>query len=100
MTDPVALTAELIRCPSVTPAEGGAIALIEARLAAAGFRTVRVDRNGIANLYARWGDVRAGARLQRPHRRGAARRRRAAGGTTRSRRSSRTAGSTAAAPRT
>ena len=55
MTDPVALTAELIRCPSVTPAEGGAIALVEARLAAAGFRTVRVDRNGIANLYARWG---------------------------------------------
>jgi succinyl-diaminopimelate desuccinylase len=55
MTDPVALTAELIRCPSVTPEEGGAIALVEARLAAAGFRTVRVDRNGIANLYARWG---------------------------------------------
>jgi succinyl-diaminopimelate desuccinylase len=55
MTDPVALTAELIRCPSVTPAEGGAIALLAARLAAAGFRTVRVDRGGIANLYARWG---------------------------------------------
>ncbi|HVH03904.1 MAG TPA: succinyl-diaminopimelate desuccinylase [Amaricoccus sp.] len=55
MTDPVALTAELIRCPSVTPAEGGAIALLEARLSAAGFRTVRVDRGGIANLYARWG---------------------------------------------
>jgi succinyl-diaminopimelate desuccinylase len=55
MTDPVALTAELIRCPSVTPAEGGAIALLDARLAAAGFRTVRVDRGGIANLYARWG---------------------------------------------
>lgn len=55
MTDPVALTAELIRCPSVTPAEGGAIALLEARLSAAGFRTVRIDRGGIANLYARWG---------------------------------------------
>jgi succinyl-diaminopimelate desuccinylase len=57
MTDPVALTAELIRCPSVTPAEAGAIALVEARLAAAGFRTVRVDRGGISNLYARWGDA-------------------------------------------
>jgi succinyl-diaminopimelate desuccinylase len=55
MTDPVALTTELIRCPSVTPAEGGAIALLEARLAAAGFRTVRVDRGGVANLHARWG---------------------------------------------
>lgn len=54
-TDPVALTAELIRCPSVTPAEGGALVLLEGRLAAAGFRTVRTDRNGIANLFARWG---------------------------------------------
>ena len=57
MTDPVELTAALIRCPSVTPEEGGAIALLEVRLAAAGFRTERVDRNGIANLFARWGDA-------------------------------------------
>jgi succinyl-diaminopimelate desuccinylase len=55
MTDPVELTAELIRCPSVTPEEGGAIALMDRRLSAAGFRTMRVDRGGIANLYARWG---------------------------------------------
>lgn len=55
MTDPVALTAELIRCPSVTPAEAGTLAILEAALAAAGFATSRVDRNGIANLYARWG---------------------------------------------
>ncbi len=55
MTDPVALTASLIRCPSVTPAEGGAIVLLEGLLAAAGFRTVRTDRNGVANLFARWG---------------------------------------------
>ncbi len=55
MTDAVALTAELIRCASVTPAEGGAIALLEERLGAAGFRTARCDRGGIANLYARWG---------------------------------------------
>lgn len=57
MTDPVALTADLIRCPSVTPEEGGAIALVERTLADAGFRTERVDRNGIANLFARWGDT-------------------------------------------
>jgi succinyl-diaminopimelate desuccinylase len=55
MTDPVELTAELVRCPSVTPEEGGAMVLLESRLAAAGFRTVRVDRGGIANLYGRWG---------------------------------------------
>ncbi len=54
-TDPVALAAELIRCPSVTPAEGGAIALLDRLLSGAGFTTSRVDRGGIANLYARWG---------------------------------------------
>lgn len=53
--DPVALTAELVRCPSVTPAEGGALVLLEQLLAGAGFDCMRVDRGGIANLYARWG---------------------------------------------
>jgi len=55
MTDPVDLTAALVRCPSVTPEEGGAIELLQRMLAEAGFSTERVDRNGIANLYARWG---------------------------------------------
>ena len=54
--DPVALTADLVRCPSVTPAEGGALTLLEQRLSAAGFTCTRVDRGGIANLFARWGD--------------------------------------------
>lgn len=54
-TDPVALTAALIRCPSVTPAEGGAIGLLQDLLSQAGFTCTRVDRGGIANLYARWG---------------------------------------------
>jgi len=54
-TDPVALTVALIRCPSVTPEEGGAIVLLAERLAAAGFVTTRCDREGVANLYARWG---------------------------------------------
>ncbi len=54
-TDPVALTVALIRCPSVTPEEGGAIVMLEERLAAAGFATTRCDREGVANLYARWG---------------------------------------------
>ena len=53
--DPVALTADLVRCASVTPAEGGALVLLEGVLSAAGFDCVRVDRGGIANLFARWG---------------------------------------------
>lgn len=55
-TDPVKLTADLIKCPSVTPEEGGAIGLLEKLLSGAGFECTRVDRAGIANLYARWGD--------------------------------------------
>lgn len=53
--DPIALTANLVRCNSVTPAEGGAIQLLERLLADHGFVCTRVDRNGIANLFARWG---------------------------------------------
>lgn len=59
-TDPVKLTAELVRCPSVTPAEGGALTLLEERLSAAGFACTRVDRNGICNLFARWGSCNNG----------------------------------------
>ena len=54
--DPVTLTADLIRCPSVTPEEGGALVLLEKMLSEAGFACTRVDRGGIANLFARWGD--------------------------------------------
>ena len=53
--DPVALTAALIRCPSVTPAEGGALLLLEQMLTVAGFTCQRVDRGGVPNLFARWG---------------------------------------------
>ncbi|MGV6850047.1 MAG: succinyl-diaminopimelate desuccinylase [Marinibacterium sp.] len=55
-TDPAALTADLVRCPSVTPVEGGALALLENRLSAAGFDCARADRGGVSNLFARWGD--------------------------------------------
>ncbi len=55
MIDPVDLTADLVRCPSVTPQEGGALRLLETRLGAAGFDCMRVERNGISNLFARWG---------------------------------------------
>ncbi|TDL89328.1 succinyl-diaminopimelate desuccinylase [Meridianimarinicoccus aquatilis] len=53
--DPVDLTAQLVRCASVTPEEGGALVLLQGLLEAAGFHCTRTDRNGIANLYARWG---------------------------------------------
>jgi succinyl-diaminopimelate desuccinylase len=55
LIDPVQLTADLIRCASVTPVEGGALVLLERLLAGAGFECTRVDRGGVANLYARWG---------------------------------------------
>lgn len=53
--DPIALTADLIRCPSVTPVEGGALQLLDKLLSEAGFETWRVDRAGTPNLFARWG---------------------------------------------
>ncbi len=58
--NPVALAQALIRCPSVTPAEGGAIALLAEILKAAGFETHRVTFHeagtpDIENLYARIG---------------------------------------------
>ncbi|MFN3644853.1 MAG: succinyl-diaminopimelate desuccinylase [Gemmobacter sp.] len=55
MSDPVALTRALIRCPSVTPADAGALALVEGVLSAAGFACTRVNRGGVGNLFARWG---------------------------------------------
>ncbi len=59
-TDPVALTQALVRCPSVTPREGGALAAIEGWLSDAGFEVHRVtfsdaDTPDVENLYARIG---------------------------------------------
>jgi succinyl-diaminopimelate desuccinylase len=58
--DPVALTRDLIRCPSVTPAEGGALAFLEKTLTAAGFTVHRMTfhepgAEDVENLYARIG---------------------------------------------
>jgi succinyl-diaminopimelate desuccinylase len=54
-TDPVDLTRRLVRCATVTPAEGGALVLLQGVLEAAGFACTRVDRGGTPNLFARWG---------------------------------------------
>jgi len=58
LRDPVALAQALVRCPSVTPAEAGALSLCETWLAALGFHTEPMpfggsDRPLIANLFAR-----------------------------------------------
>ena len=53
--DPITLTADLIRCPSVTPNEGGAITLLQDLLTQHGFTCTRIERGGISNLFARWG---------------------------------------------
>ncbi len=53
--DPVELAAALVRCPSVTPEEGGAIALLERTLEPLGFACTRIGRGGVENLHARWG---------------------------------------------
>ena len=50
--DTLALARQLIACRSLTPDDDGALALVEARLAAAGFTCGRVEREGVANLWA------------------------------------------------
>jgi succinyl-diaminopimelate desuccinylase len=58
--DPVALARDLLRCASVTPAEGGALALLEKTLSEAGFSVHRVafsepGADDVENLFARIG---------------------------------------------
>ncbi|MBI1200257.1 MAG: succinyl-diaminopimelate desuccinylase [Phenylobacterium sp.] len=54
--DAVELTRELIRRPSVTPADEGAMDVVERTLAGLGFACRRMKFGEIENLYARWGD--------------------------------------------
>ena len=58
--DPVAIARDLLRCPSVTPAEGGALKFLEGVLKAAGFTVFRMTfrepgADDVENLYARIG---------------------------------------------
>src|SRR6201996_3506705 len=60
MTDALSIARDLIRCPSVTPADAGALGVLESILKAAGFEVHRVtfsepDTADIDNLYARIG---------------------------------------------
>jgi succinyl-diaminopimelate desuccinylase len=61
--DPVAIARDLIRCRSVTPEEGGALAYLQDTLAKAGFAVYRPiftepDTAPVENLYARVGTER------------------------------------------
>lgn len=53
--DPAELTAKLVRCASVTPANEGALEVLHNLLSDAGFDCAWADRGGIKNLFARWG---------------------------------------------
>ncbi|MDO9712024.1 succinyl-diaminopimelate desuccinylase [Paracraurococcus lichenis] len=55
MTDPLPLAQALIRCPSVTPADAGALGVLEAALAPLGFACQRLTFGETPNLYARRG---------------------------------------------
>jgi succinyl-diaminopimelate desuccinylase len=60
LADPITLARDLLRCPSVTPAEGGALGVIEGMLKPAGFEVHRVTfaepgTAPVENLYARIG---------------------------------------------
>jgi succinyl-diaminopimelate desuccinylase len=60
--DPVAIARDLLRCPSVTPAEGGALRYLEGVLKGAGFDVHRMTFSepgtpAIENLYARIGSA-------------------------------------------
>ena len=59
LADPVAIACDLIRCPSVTPVEGGALTLIENLLKGAGFevRGVQALREHYVLTVRRWLDT-------------------------------------------
>ena len=61
MTDALSIARDLIRCPSVTPADAGALGVLENLLKSAGFEVHRITFGepgtaDIDNLYARIGD--------------------------------------------
>ena len=63
MNDAVSITRDLVRCPSVTPADAGALGVLEHLLKDAGFEVHRVTfcepgTADIDNLYARIGTAR------------------------------------------
>ena len=54
----LSLAKALLACPSVTPADGGALELIQSRLAPLGFSFEAIDRGETRNLWARRGTAK------------------------------------------
>ena len=57
MIDPVALTQALIRCPSITPADAGALGVVAEAASGLGFTLHRLAFDGTPNLFARRGEA-------------------------------------------
>jgi succinyl-diaminopimelate desuccinylase len=62
MTDALSITRDLVRCPSITPTDAGALGVLENLLKAAGFETHRITFGepgtaDVDNLYARIGNA-------------------------------------------
>lgn len=57
MIDPVELAQNLIRCPSVTPEDAGALRVLENALGPLGFQCYRLSFGDVENLYARVGNA-------------------------------------------
>ena len=57
MIDTLPLAQALIRCASVTPADAGALDVLDAALTQTGFTVTRLDFDGTPNLFARIGTV-------------------------------------------
>ena len=55
LIDPIALAQDLIRRPSVTPADAGAMDIVQEALESLGFKCRRMRFGEIENLYARYG---------------------------------------------
>ena len=58
MIDAIDMTKELVRRPSVTPADAGAMDIVESALRSLGFACRRMKFGDIENLYARYGTAR------------------------------------------
>jgi len=104
MIDALSIARDLLRCPSVTPADAGALGVLESILRDAGFEVHRVTFGepgtaDIDNLYARIGNSAPHLTFA-GHTDVVPRATRAPGATARSRATSRTAFSMAAAPST
>ena len=98
--DPAALAAALIRRPSVTPKDEGALDIVAAALEELGFDCHRLVFGDIHNLYARRGSWPPQSVFRRPYRCRADRRRPKPGPSIRSPRPFVTARCAAAAPST